>query len=268
MSGFSAEWLALREPADAAARSVDVLRLVLESLRTRAQCRVVDLGCGTGSNVRALAPALPTPQQWRLVDHDPALLAVAATRAGVVAERLPMDLRDLHDEAFADRDLVTASALLDLVSDDWLVRFARQCWRAQAAVLVVLNYDGRLACSPRDPDDDLVRDLVNAHQRTDKGFGPALGPDAGARVEQLLREAGYITRRAPSDWVLGPSQAELQRQLIGGWAAAASERAGAERARIRAWEQRRLANVDAGRSRLIVGHDDVGAVVGLDAAAD
>ena len=67
MSGFSAAWLALREPADVAARSSEVTAKVLMSLVDRTPLRGVDLGSGTGSNIRYLLPRLPACD-WRLVD--------------------------------------------------------------------------------------------------------------------------------------------------------------------------------------------------------
>ncbi len=80
MSGFSAEWLALREPADHRARNRDLLGALARRFAGRDTLSVVDLGCGAGSNLRALAPALPRRQRWRLVDHDAALLGAARGR--------------------------------------------------------------------------------------------------------------------------------------------------------------------------------------------
>ncbi len=262
MSGFSAAWLALREPADAAARAPRVTEAIATALAGRTPLRVADLGCGTGSNVRYLASRLPQPQAWRLLDHDEALLAEARAILPQAVDTRVADLHDLPSSAFEGCDLVTASALLDLVSDAWVRRFASLCRDAGAAVLVALNYDGRTGCTPLDADDDAVRALVNAHQRTDKGFGPALGPDSGVRTAQALKDAGYRVTIAKSDWVIEADQAELQRQLITGWADAAVELAPAEAARIRAWQLRRLAHVDAGISIVRVGHDDVCGVPG------
>ncbi len=262
MSGFSAEWLALREPADAAARAPRVTQAIAEAMTARHPLRVADLGCGTGSNMRYLASRLPQPQAWRLVDHDAALLATARTLVPQAVDTRVADLRELESSVVDACDLVTASALLDLVSDAWVRRFASLCRDAGAAVLVVLNYDGRTECTPPDADDDVVRELVNAHQRTDKGFGPALGPDSGLRTARALADAGYRVVVEKSDWVVGPDQAGLQRQLIAGWADAAVELAPAEAERIRAWQLRRLAHVDAGISTVRVGHDDVAGVPG------
>ena len=64
MSGFTGEWLALREPADIAARSQELTSFVRDALESRARLEIVDLGSGTGSNVRYLAPRLPSPQHW------------------------------------------------------------------------------------------------------------------------------------------------------------------------------------------------------------
>jgi SAM-dependent methyltransferase len=261
MSGFSAEWLALREPADSAARSESVTAFVSASLTSRSPLRIVDVGSGTGANVRFLASRLPRPQEWLLIDADVALLASARMQMGSAFEVRPMDLRQLDAHTFEQRDLVTASALLDLVSDHWLRRFVQTCRETGAAVLVALNYDGRFTCSPVDGDDQFVRELVNRHQQIDKGFGPALGPDAGRRVAMLLSEAGYTVRREPSDWMLDARHLPMQAQLIEGWAAAASEIEPSAATRIREWQDRRLLQVASGASTIDVGHDDVGAIL-------
>ena len=251
----------MREPVDSAARSESVAAFVAASLQGRSPLRIVDIGSGTGSNLRFLTSRLPGRQDWRLIDSDERLLGVALAQLGSAIDTNIMDLRQLGADTFAGRDLVTASALLDLVSDEWLRRFVQACRRARAAVLVVLNYDGRFTCSPDDSDDPFVRDLVNRHQRTDKGFGPSLGPDAGARVAQLLAEAGYDVRRAPSDWHLDARHVPMQAQLIEGWAGAACEIEPSAVSRIREWQERRLSHLVARVSLITVGHDDVGAIL-------
>ena len=259
MSGFTAQWLALREPADAVARSESLISFVDRGAERAAlrEGRLLDLGGGTGSNIRYLSSRLPVPQQWMLVDSDPALLAHAP--AGVTTRRLDLNAAVSDADLFRGCSLVTASALLDLVSESWLAALIAQCRAAESAVLFALSYDGRIVCSPSEPEDEEIRGLMNTHQTTDKGFGPALGPDAAARTTALLAEAGYETKQEQSDWTLGSESPDLQRALIAGWAAAAIEMAIARKTAIEDWRSRRVAHVDAGTSRLVVGHIDVAA---------
>jgi len=264
MDSFSADWLALREPADHAARAAGLTSRAAEWLRTRPGLRAVDLAAGSGSNVRYLLPRLADVAHWTLVDYDPALLAQAwrlltpvAREAGRSFDVRQGDLRALETLPLEGCGLVTASALLDLVSPAWLQAFAARCRDAGVAVLCTLSYDGRIACTPPDDDDERVRALVNQHQRTDKGFGPALGPDAARAAVEAFAAAGFIVHTGDSDWVLDATHAELQRQLLDGWAGAARELAPGEAAAIDAWLTRRLAHVAAGTSRLVVGHVDL-----------
>jgi len=223
-------WLGLREQADFAARSEPLTRALADGMPAGEAVRVLDLATGTGSNIRYLMNRLPGRQRWLAVDRSPALLAELHDRMSSLdceIETRQMDLGTLDDPGiFAGRHLVTASALLDLVSAEWLRALAEHCRAAGAAALFTITYNGRSSCAPAEPEDDMVRDLMNRHQKTDKGLGgPALGPDAVSCAEQQFAEAGYRVRREPSDWTLGPEVAGLQRMLIDGWAQAATEMA-------------------------------------------
>jgi SAM-dependent methyltransferase len=275
VTGFSADWLALREPADTRARDVNLTTRLVQAARqtprsrgasapsagagtVRPRLRVIDLACGTGANLRYLAPRIGAEQQWQLVDSDSALLEKVATVAGCDVKTQRLDLTtDLSALDFAPDTIVTASALLDLVSERWLTRLVECCRAGRCAALFALSYDGRIELSPRDPDDEWLRQLVNRHQLGDKGFGPALGPDAWRRTRDLFREAGYTGLTARSDWNLLPEETLLQQALLEGWAGAAMELASGEGSRGREWLARRLAHVAIGASRITVGHEDV-----------
>ncbi|MCP5149908.1 MAG: methyltransferase domain-containing protein [Chromatiales bacterium] len=286
MTGFSEDWLALREPADSAARSRELAGLLARQLADRprdAPLEVVDLGCGSGANLRWLAPRLPGPQHWHLLDDDPALLAAARRRlarwAGKVVEasvttgRLALETaggtrlvadprrvdlaRDLAAVAIPEQALVTASALVDLVSRRWLEALVARCAAARASLLLALTYDGRVAWSPALPDDSTVHRLHDRHQGTDKGFGPALGPTAVAVAAALLRDAGYTVHTATSDWRLGADDAPLARALADGWCRAASDLEPGRRDAFRAWSDDRARLADTADAALVVGHLDL-----------
>ena len=267
---FSPDWLALREAADHRARAGALVERLRVDWRARGWTRIVDLGSGTGSNLRYLAPRLPGPQQWTLIDHDADLLA-RAEAAGTTAEVrcVQGDLTEAGLPAVAQADLVTCSALLDLVTEDWLDRLARACRAAGCGAYLALTYDGAMQWSAAasgddgpggagDPDDAAIREAVNAHQRRDRGPATALGPDAAAAAETLLRAVGYRTWRLPSPWRLGPAERALALALIDGWEEAALDLSPppAEARRIRAWAWRRRRTA-AGRFGLAVGHQDV-----------
>ena len=177
-----------------------------------------------------------------------------------VVEARRLDLGRLTDTTiFSGRHLVTASALLDLVSESWLSALAQQCRASGAAALFALTYNGQSSCVPVEPEDEMIRKLMNRHQKTDKGFGTAAGPDATDDAARCFSAVGYRVRRESSDWVLRPDTRDLQRELIEGWAKAAVEIAPQQSALVHDWLARRLAHVDAGRSHLTVGHEDLAA---------
>jgi SAM-dependent methyltransferase len=258
VSGFSAEWLTLREPYDLRARNPAVLDAVAASLDPLSSVQVVDLACGTGATLRALSPHLPARQNWKLIDNDLGLLARAeATSRARHVTAIPLDLnRDLEAALDGSVDLVATSALLDLVSEAWLDRLAVEIAARAIPLYAALSYDGRIGFTPPDPLDAEIVAAVNAHQRTDKGFGPALGPAAVDFAIARFEALGYSVVHGPSDWVTGPDDFEIQTELLAGWANAAQDLDTLSRADIMAWLVRRRDAVAAGRSSLDVGHVD------------
>jgi hypothetical protein len=259
MSGFSAEWLALREPYDHRARSKVVLDAVLAALDPTS-VRIVDIACGTGSTFRALSPRLMSRQNWRLVDSDLSLLARTplSSPPRIIITTIPTDLnRDLEGALDGPLDLVTMSALLDLVSEQWLTRFTIEAAARRLPVYAALSYDGRIEFAPLDVADQIVVGAVNHHQRRNKGFGPALGPAAAQAALERFRRVGYSITHGASDWTFGPDDREIQLATLSGWALAARETSELPVSDVVEWLERRRALVTAQRSSIRVGHLDL-----------
>lgn len=257
---FEADWLALREAADHRSRSAELLAPLLREWRTRGWRRIVDLGTGTGSNVRYLAPRLPQPQDWVLVDHDPTLLEGASVPKDAGTPTYVIgDLAKEGLEAVGDTDLCVAAALLDLVSEEWLDRVIERCARGARGALFSTTYDGTFAWEggASHPDDDLVVDLLNRHQARDKGLGAALGPRAAFVARTLFERVGYRTWLVPSPWRLGPADRVLAERLLDGWVAAATEQSPRAADRIARWESEKRGHLDGGTYALTVGHLDL-----------
>ncbi|MDH2326985.1 methyltransferase domain-containing protein [Cereibacter sp. SYSU M97828] len=234
---FTAEWLTLREPADHAARDP----ALLNAFRTRITpgTRILDIGCGTGSTLRAVA----RPTRWTLADRDPALLAEAARRHPD-ARTLRIDLANLS--TLPSADMVTASALFDLCSPAFIADFVTHLG-GRTGLYAALNYDGTMEWSDPHPQDDAVIAAFNRHQRRDKGFGPAAGPEAAHTLAARCERAGLRTQLAPSPWLLHPGP--LHTAFVTGVAEAAAETGVA----TQDWLAARLAS--AGSCR--VGHLDL-----------
>ncbi|MEM7778322.1 MAG: class I SAM-dependent methyltransferase [Pseudomonadota bacterium] len=261
MSGFDPEWLALREPVDHASINAALRRALVSRLQHNETISVVDLGCGTGSNLRGLAPWFQQRQHWTLLDYDTALLAAAASaerpsNVSVATARHNLRDADLHS-VFANADLVTAAAFFDLASLDLVQRVAAAAAQQRAVFYTVLTYDGIASWLPEHPADGDMRRLFNLHQRGDKGLGPALGPTATDALADAFAGHGYEVLRGRSPWVLAPQNAQLRTQADTGWAGAVEETGQLSNAMIESWLQHRTTHPEA---VTIVGHEDLLAV--------
>ncbi len=250
MSGFSPEWLALREPADLAARSRNVMNVCADYFKTRAEVRICDMGAGTGASVHAFARLFSTAK-WTLVDHDAGNLAVAKQRRPEIATKV-CDFAQNPDCWPDDTTLVTATALLDLTSRDWIDRFVTALRAKRLPLLCTLTVNDALSLTPSQPLDAKVFDAFRKHQHGDKGFGPAMGGDAAAYLEAALKNAGYEITADDSPWRV--ARGELLRQLLEGTANAVRETGRVPD--IDTW----LSTAQTETTLFVVGHRDVFAI--------
>jgi SAM-dependent methyltransferase len=297
----SSTWLGLREAADAAARAAELVALVRPHLavaspnvrpprrsaplRTERGAPVVihDLGCGTGSMGRWLAPQLPGRQHWILYDRDADLLEQAgaemvdraADGAPVTVETRQRDITRLTADDLDGAGLVTASALLDMLTVEEIERIAAACVGAGCPALLTISVVGRVDLTPTEPLDAQIAAAFNGHQRRTIGGRRLLGPDAVDATVDAFSRRGVATMVRPSPWRLGVDNfggadqrdngggadqrddGDLMSEWFVGWLAAACEQQPDLAGPAAAYAHRRLAQVAEGQLGVVVHHDDL-----------
>jgi SAM-dependent methyltransferase len=271
---FSAQWLALREPVDHRSVNQVLAARVADWFGTPDHISIMDLGCGAGSNLRGTWRLFGDSQHWTLVDYDPLLLAAARTRLAAWADeaseageelllvkdgkRLMVDFRradlnaDLEKVLDWQPDLVTAAALFDLVSPSWIDRFVGALAARRLPLYTVLTYDGREVWQPPHAADAAMVAAFHGHQHSDKGFGPAAGPDACRAMSGAFAASGYRAETADSPWLMTGADAGLVDALTLGIAAAVRETGKVGEADIASWLEAKR-----GVRQGLVGHLDL-----------
>ena len=147
----------------------------------------------------------------------------AADGAAVAVETRLSDVTRLGPDDLAGATLITASALLDLMTRDELAALIDVCAGAGCPVLLTLSVVGRVELAPADPLDSRVAAAFDAHQRRMTARGRLLGPDAVAAAVEGFRRLGAEVLVRPSPWRLGAAEAGLAAEWLTGWVGAACE---------------------------------------------
>lgn len=259
MTDFDETWLTLREPVDRTARDPALVDMLASHCRSLTDCAVVDLGCGTGSTWRALNEVLPENARWTLIDQDQRLLDAAARlvddREGVRFHR--QDIRELGQLPLSKGAVVTASALFDLCSEDYVAALVERIASDRCPLYAALNYSGVIRWTIPHALDATVQADFNRHQQTDKGFGPALGPSAAQCLTDHLATAGYAVHVADSPWRMSAEQSALQRAFLDGLRRPLTEMGSLSAPQIEEWFAFRYEMIDAEDSVCEVGHSDL-----------
>jgi len=260
----SPNWLELRREIDARSRSPALERQAADRLRdvqpTPNPTRILDLGAGAGANLLHLAPRLPLPQRWTLVDRDRELLAsVPRGGPGVEIERMACDFLDPGSPVRArdgEYDLASANAVFDLVPEEGAHALAR--WLADRCPLALftLHYGPETRFEPSSPGDERALALFHRHMTREQASGRAMGERCEVALPRALRDAGYEVRTEATPWRVRPDDIGILLQLISFIEDACLELMPGE-IKIGEWgkDKRRLAL--AGRLSATVEHVDV-----------
>ena len=262
----SAEWLALREPADAAARAGDLVEHMRRQLPHAGRWVIHDLGCGTGAMGRWLAPLLPGPQHWVRArpgrgsagDRRRPPPGPAADGAAVTLEAKHSDITRLHPGDLAGATLITASALLDLLTEDELAGLVALVRRTPGCpMLLTLSVVGRVELIPGgsagSPRGCRLRRPPTPRDRA----GPSARPGRRCAGWRGVRPTGAEVLVRPSPWRLGAAQAGLAAEWFIGWVGAACEQEVELAAEAELYIRRRLAQAAAGELAVTVDHADL-----------
>jgi len=260
----SHDWLALREAADARARSLDLAR-TLPDILAAGPLTVHDLGSGTGSMMRWLAPLLPGPQTWVLHDWNASLTARAFAgprprdlHGAPVAIRTRVDELDRLDaDALSGASLVTASALLDVLTAGEAHTIVDACAAAGAPALLSLSVTGDVDLHPWDQRDRRVAEAFNAHQRRSVQGRALLGRYGAPIVQGLFQLAGWNVRTALTTWQLSGAEPQLLNEWFDGWLGAAEEQSPELTARIAGYRELRTSQAGRGELSAVVYHRDL-----------
>jgi hypothetical protein len=184
-------------------------------------------------------------------------LAAPADGAAITVETKRTDITRLHSRDLADATLITASALLDMLTGDELRRLAGACAGAGCPVLLCLSVTGHVELTPADELDGRVSAAFNAHQRRLTERGRLLGPDAvGFAAAEFGRLGAQVIAR-PSPWRLDQTQPSLIAEWFDGWVGAACEQERALAAEAEPYMRRRKAQTEARQLEVVVGHTDL-----------
>jgi hypothetical protein len=205
---------------------------------------------------RWLAPLLKGPQHWVLHDRDEQLLEIAAAEPPAPAatvETRQEDISRLQPNDLAGATLITASALLDMLTEDELDGLVAACAGAGCPALLTLTVVGQVELDPADPLDARVAGAFNDHQRRGGRLGPDAAEAAGERFGRL--GAQVITR--PSPWRLDSRHKDLAAEWFSGWVGAACEQQPELTAETETYTRARLGQARAGELTVTVGHEDL-----------
>jgi hypothetical protein len=260
----SSDWLALREAEDSRARSHELARSVLPLL-AKGPITVHDLGSGTGSMMRWLAPLLPSPQTWVLHDWNASLteraLAGAPPRdlfeAPVSIRSHVGELERLDGSDLRGASLVTASALLDVLTAREAQAIVDACVEVGAATLFCLSVTGEVELRPWDARDKLFEEAFNCHQRREVHGRRLLGRYGGPLVRGLFDHAGWKVRTVRTCWRLDDHEPRLLGEWFTGWVDAAEEHRAALCDECVGYRELRGGQLDRGDLSAVVYHLDL-----------
>jgi hypothetical protein len=171
------------------------------------------------------------------------------TRVGELGELRAADLEGAS--------LVTASALLDVLTASEAHAIVEACVGVGAPTLLSLSVTGEVELRPWDARDKLFETAFNAHQRRQVHDRRLLGRYGAPIVRGLFELAGWKVRTARTSWRIAHTEPRLLAEWFDGWTDAAEEQSPTLREAAAGYRGLRTSQLDRGELSAVVYHLDL-----------
>ena len=218
MHEFENSWLLSREKIDSISRNKKAIEKINKYTSISKNLNIIDLGCGTGSNFRYLNPKIVKKQSWKMVDISHLSLSYLKKNIkhsqkiqNITYKKIDI-IKQIEKIDFKNFDIVTGSALLDIMPKEWFINFLN-INKSTKIIYFTINYDGNFKFYPKHKDDDNIVRLFNQDQMSDKGIGKkAVGPKCTQIIDQLFQRT-HKTYVFNSNWVVEKNK-NMQKMFI------------------------------------------------------
>lgn len=281
---FDPNWLQERYPFDADARNKEREWEAIHQFAYLDHVHLVDLGTGTGSNVRYYLEQFPQNQTWHCVEEDGALKemfwqnikqlaktegyelewngeALKMSKSGHwvnihFVEGNLMELDSLVD--LLRTDFILANAVFDLFSEAQFSELIHIISHHSLSLFFSLNYEG-MKFFPSEEADVFYIDQYNAHMKRPQPFGHGMGPDASQLMEKAFRTALAEVKLGESIWEIGEKDEKMLTYLLGFFEDALADwwKTTEEKAAFIAWIGRKKTMIQEQQLAANVYHQDV-----------
>lgn len=206
----------------------EVKELILEMLELQPGLRVLDVGCGTGDDVREIAERVGAAGQVVGIDPSEALIAESVRRAGGL--NLPVEF--LRGDV---RRLDFPNATFDRIRTDRVLMFVPEIEAAMAEMVRVLRPGGRLVASELDHELRFIDSRLPEINRKIHAAWVASNPQPclGRQLTRLLADQGLLNLKSTAR-VLRPPY-EMLARITGGFLRGAVARGELIQAEVDAW---------------------------------
>lgn len=245
---FDPNWLQERYRFDEEARNKQLEWTCVNQFAFRDHLQIVDLGSGTGANLRYYLEQFPQNQSWYCVEEDIALKVPFWEHARQMAIDLDYAIEQegelmkltkpghevlihfvhgnlLKVDELVDllrTDLVLANAVFDLFSKEQFATLVQVLSHHSLSMLFTLNYVG-MDFSPSTEADDHYIGQYNAHMQREQAFGRGMGPASSREMEAVLKEALAQVEVGESLWQIGNQEQVMMGFLLGFFEGALSD---------------------------------------------
>lgn len=281
---FSSSWIEMRQVYDMQARS-PLLFEYLDKLPTTENINLLDLYCGSGSFLVWSIKNNINYKKCVLIDYDIKLLkSIKRNIKSVIEPHLKIQSNtnnlDLliknnkeiisnikiikndcnkYNKGYDKYQLISFSAVLDLMSKSTINNILKIA-KSDCALYFSLCFNGKVKWTPSNTMDKYILSFFNNHQRSDKGFGLALGCKSIEYISKLAKSRDLSIKIKESPWQI-KNHSEMDKIFLNRYILDTKKSLfhmeGIDRKILKLWYEQKKYEIDNKKISLYVGHNDI-----------